>query len=126
MRCLAVFALLAGCSGLDYAQFPDAITNARCDYFVRCGVVASSTECRAYYDRISIASPSTQPAIDMNKVVYHADIAQQCLDAFSALSCDASKQTGHELDVCNGALTGTLAMDETCAFDKECDSGFCF
>src|SRR5262245_24882346 len=105
MRCLAVFALLAGCSGLDFAQFPDALTNARCAYYVRCGVVASSTECRAYYDRIKIANPSTQNAIDMKKVAFHEDIAQDCLAAYDALSCDATEQTGHDLDVCNGVLT---------------------
>jgi hypothetical protein len=125
MRCLAAFALLAGCSGLDFGQFPAALEDARCAYFVRCGLVASATECRAYFDRVAVDPVSAEAALDAGKLVFHADTAQACLDAHAALSCDITQQTGHELDACNDVLTGTLAIGESCAFDNECESNNC-
>lgn len=126
MHRLAVFALLAGCSGdIDFAHFPDALTDARCSYFIRCGLVSYASECVAYYKRIAVDNPSTQAAIDMGKTTYHPDVAQACFDAYAALSCDQSQLEGDELDVCNGVLTGNLAIGNTCAFDKECESENC-
>src|SRR5262245_16855712 len=89
MRRLAVFALvfalLAGCSsGIDFAHFPDALADARCTYFVRCGLVKNSAECIAYFDRIAVDNPSTQAAIDMSKTTYHEDVAEACFDAYAA------------------------------------------
>ena len=82
MRRLAVFALLAGCTGgIDYAHFDDALIDARCNYYVRCGVAAAVTECHAFYARTALDTASTQSALDAGKLVYHEDTAQACLDA---------------------------------------------
>ena len=113
MRRLAIIALLSGCStGIDYDHFADALIDARCAYFVRCGVADSATECQAFYQRVAVDNPSTNAAIDDGKVEYHADVAQACFEAYAALSCDQTLQAGDELDVCNGVLTGTLATDD--------------
>ncbi|HEY5947835.1 MAG TPA: hypothetical protein VIV40_20185 [Kofleriaceae bacterium] len=126
MRRLAVFALLAGCTGgIDFNHFAGALSDARCAYYVRCGTAANAAECRAYFDGMAIDNSSTQSAIDSGKIIYHEDIAQDCLDAYAALSCDSTQQTSQDLDVCNGVLTGTLATGGICAFDKECESQNC-
>ncbi|HEY5923561.1 MAG TPA: hypothetical protein VIV11_17895 [Kofleriaceae bacterium] len=126
MRCLAAFALLAGCTGgIDYPHFPAALEDARCAYYVRCGVAAGAAECQAYYDRISIANRSTETAVDMSIIIYDGGIAQRCLDAYAALSCDVTELTGDELSICSDVLTGTLAVGDTCAFDRECASNNC-
>jgi hypothetical protein len=126
MRCLAVFALVAGCSaGIDYDNFANALIDARCSYYVRCGVAATGTECTAFYQRVATDNPSTNAAIEAGLVVYHADVAQDCLDAYAALSCDTTQQSADALTVCNGVLTGTVGAGGTCAFDKECESQNC-
>jgi hypothetical protein len=126
MRRLAVFALISGCSGgIDYDHFADTLIDARCTYFVRCGLVANGTECTAFYQRVATENPSTNAAIDAGKLVYHADVAQDCLDAYAALSCDSTQQPVGALDICNNILTGTVAMGGACAFDQECESDNC-
>ena len=126
MRRLAAFALLAGCTGgIDYAHFPGALEDARCAYYVRCGVATSAAECRAFYGRVAIANTSTDTAVEMGIISYDGDVAQQCLDAYASLSCDTTEHTGDELEVCSGVLTGTLAVGDTCAFDRECESNNC-
>ena len=77
MRWLAMIALVAGCAtNIDYDHFADALIDARCTYFVRCGVATSATECRAFYERVAVANPSTNAALDDGKIEYHADVAQ--------------------------------------------------
>jgi len=126
MRRLAIIALLSGCStGIDYDHFASALIDARCAYFVRCGVAASAAECRAFYERVAVENPSTNAAIDDGKVEYHEGVVQDCFDAYAALSCDQTLQAGDELDVCNGVLTGTVTAGGTCAFNVECESKNC-
>ena len=130
MRRLGLFALLfaglAGCSGtIAFESFPDALLDARCIYLERCGVVASRDHCLAYYTHAAIENPSTQAAYDAGKLTYSADLARDCIDAFGALSCDATEQDPDALDICNDVITGTLAAGATCAFDKECESDNC-
>src|SRR5262245_14639067 len=112
---LAVFALLAGCSsGIDFDHFQDALIDARCTYYVRCGLASNGAECTAYFDRIAIENRSVPAAIDGKKVTYHEDVAQACFDAYAALSCDNTQLAGDELEVCNGVLTGNVAMGGDC------------
>ena len=128
MRRLAVFALIAvtGCSsGLDYAGFADALVDARCTYYTRCGLAAAGPECRAFFDRMAIESPSTQAALDAGTLAYHADTAQACLDAYAGLACDLTQQSPDDLATCYEVLTGTVALGDACAFDRECTSGRC-
>jgi hypothetical protein len=121
-----LFVLLSGCTGgIDYDHFADTLIDARCTYYVRCGVAASGTECTAFYQRVAADNPSTNAAIDAGKILYHADVAQDCLDAYAALSCDTTQQPVDALDICNGVLTGTVAAGGACAFDKECASQSC-
>jgi hypothetical protein len=129
MRRLAAFALLGhlvGCSGgIDYAHFDDALIDARCSYYIRCGLAANAAECTAYYANEGIGTASVQAALDTGKVVYHEDVAQDCLDGFAALSCDQTQQTEFDLDACFEVLTGTLAIGESCGFSLECESKNC-
>jgi hypothetical protein len=126
MRRLAVFAFLAACSsGIDYAHFDDAVIDAECSYYIRCGVVANAAECVADFQRSRTGGASAQAALDTGKIVYHEDAAQDCLDAYAALTCDSTMYTGHDLDACGGVFTGTLAMGESCGFSLECESKNC-
>jgi len=126
MRRLAVLALFCACTGgVDYAHFDDALIDARCNYYVRCGVAAAVTECQAFYTRTALDTANTQSALDAGKLVYHADTAQACLDAYAGLSCDTTAQTPADLAICTDVLTGTLAEGDNCAFSKECDSNNC-
>ncbi len=129
MRSPALFALVAlagGCtSSVDYNNFVTALIDARCTYFVRCGVAASTTECRAFYLRVTADNPSTDAAIDAGKIIYHDDVAGDCIAAYAALSCDTTEQPTGALDVCNGVLTGVMQEGSPCAFDKECESNNC-
>lgn len=127
MRWLAVFALAtAGCtSGDNYGAFATALTDARCAYYTRCGLVSGGAECRAFYDRMAIDNPSVQAAIDAGALVYHDDAAQACLAAYAGLACDLTEQAPDALAACNEVLTGTLALGDACAFDRECESTAC-
>lgn len=126
MRCLAVLALLAGCSGgIDMADYRDAVRDAACRYYKRCGAVASDADCRAFFDRLALDDPNPAAAVDMNKLAYAADAAQSCVDAYGKLSCDSTQLTRHELDVCNEVFTGLVKTGSPCGFSTECESGAC-
>jgi hypothetical protein len=126
MRRLAVFALIVGCGpSIDFAEFPDALLDARCEYLHRCGVVAKPSDCRAFHDHLAIDNPSPQAAYDAGKLQFHPDTAQACLDAYASLPCDATEQDPDALDVCARAITGVLGIGEACAFDRECASENC-
>lgn len=59
-----------------------------------------------------------QAAIDAGTVVYHADKARACLDAFAGAGCDIpSTRTPPE---CEEALEGTVATGEDCNATIEC------
>lgn len=127
MRRLAVFALIAGgCgAGLDFAELADALLEARCGYLHRCGVVASPSDCRAYYDRVEIDNPNPRAAYDAGKLVFHPKSAQACLDLYATLPCDITQQDPDAFDVCNRVITGAVGIGGECAFDAECASGQC-
>jgi hypothetical protein len=131
MRRLAVFAGFAalaavGCSGdISFGELPGRLLDARCIYFERCGLVSSRDHCLAFYNHFAIDNPSPEAAYKAGKLAYDAALARDCIDAWGALSCDATQQPPGALAVCDDVITGTLAQGETCAFDRECVSDNC-
>jgi hypothetical protein len=125
MRGALLLLVLAGCGGIAYEDYPDAIRDANCDYLVRCHAIASTADCRAYYDRFAIESPSLDAALDADKVAYDEDAAQRCIDAYGALSCDETLLADNALAACDDVLTGQLATGQPCGFDAECTSDHC-
>lgn len=62
--------------------------------------------------------PQWEAAIEAGTLVYHADKARACLDAFAATGCDIpSTRTPAE---CEEALEGTVALGEDCNAGLEC------
>src|SRR5690606_35227771 len=90
-----------------------------------CGVVASPSDCRAYYDHIAIDNPSPQAAYDAGKLLFHPKSAQACLDLYASLPCDVTAQDPEAFEVCNQVITGVVGIGGECAFDGECESGTC-
>jgi hypothetical protein len=125
MRGPVLLVLLAGCGGIAFEDYPDAVRDATCDYLVRCHAASNLDDCRASYDRTAIETPSLSAAIDADKVSYDEDAAQRCIDAYGALSCDETLLPDDALAECDDVLTGRLHKGEVCAFDAECVSDHC-
>jgi hypothetical protein len=117
--------LLAGCGGIAYEDYPDAVRDATCSYLVRCHAASNLDDCRAYYGRTAIESPSLDAALDAGKVSYNEDAAQRCIDAYGALSCDETLLADDALAACAEVLTGRLRSGDVCAFDAECETDHC-
>ncbi len=115
----------AACSGIDYADFADEQRDATCGYYVRCGSFGTFNDCRAYFERFEGANTSFGAAIDAGKIRFNEDTAEDCIDAFDDLDCDLADQDAQSLEVCDYVFSGTLAFNEACAFNAECESERC-
>jgi hypothetical protein len=121
---IAVLVLVVGC-GLDLDEYQAAQLDAHCGYLVRCGAISTVADCRSHFRRNAPDSPNIAAGVDAGKLRYDEDAAQDCIDAYGALSCDTTKQSGGALDACDRVLTGTVADGGSCAFDLECSSTYC-
>src|SRR5690349_24586275 len=99
---LAVIVGLAGCGGgggsVSPDEFGDAIAQALCERYARCGVVASVAEC---LDLVQVGGEFTEliHAVEMGTIEYDGGKVAECLDAFAAASCDdTSESVRHEPD----------------------------
>jgi hypothetical protein len=125
MRRLAILVVVAGCGGIDLADFDAERRNAFCAYLTRCKAVATIDDCRAHYERRAVYSPNIPAAVTAGKLRYDEAAAEDCIAAFHALSCDTTRQTEDSLAACDVVFTGTLKEGEACGFDLECTSDRC-
>jgi hypothetical protein len=125
MRALVLLVLAVGCGGMSYDEFVTERADAECDYLVRCHAVSSAADCRDYFARTQVDSPSVPAALDASKLSYDEDAAEACIDAFADLSCDVTAQTTRDLAPCGDVLAGKLADGAACGFDRECESTYC-
>jgi hypothetical protein len=120
----AVLLLLVGCGGIAFEDYAQEVDDARCEYLVRCHVVATAPDCHASLEQSVIVSPSLPTAIQGGIVQYDEDAAQSCVDALAGLSCDLAEQVD-ALAPCDDVYAGTLDDGAACGFDLECVSGRC-
>lgn len=120
----AVLLLVVGCGGIAFEDYELELGDARCEYEVRCKAVSNAADCHAYFDPLTIDSPSLPAAVREGIVRYDEDAAQSCVDALASLSCNVTEQLD-ALDACDDVYEGTLADGAACGFDLECTSGSC-
>lgn len=123
---LVVGLALAGCSdGLSADEFDDAVLDARCAYYRRCGLAASVDDCRAFYARSSVDSPDVRTSLEAGRLVFDPERARRCVDSYAQLTCDTLPPDRAARDACAEVFTGTIAPGDACAFGEECASGAC-
>lgn len=144
----AVAALMSfGCSAVD-DSVPDAgltdagvsigfltdgasqLSNAICDYRIRCnGVALERADCQAALSNGT--SSFNQPdaiveAVRAGTVVLNLDQLDDCLQAASALPCFPFREDPLDIDACRAALIGVVPSGEPCTTDFACeDSASC-
>jgi len=129
MRSLLCVLVLAGCGGgLTIDEYPTAFRNAICKYETRCGYFPDIDTCEHANIGISLTvDPSSQEAVDKGKVIFDGSLAQDCLDAFGAQTCDTTDEDGRAFFMakCRDIVKGTVGNGGACALDAECKSGVC-
>jgi hypothetical protein len=124
MRGALLLLLVASCGAIDSEGFYGKVTDARCDYLVRCKAVANAADCHAYFDRTAIDTHNLDAAIENDTVEYDSDTAEDCIDAYRDLSCDLAEQVD-ALAACDDVFAGTIPNGYPCVIDLECTSGVC-
>jgi hypothetical protein len=122
----AALLCLVGCGGgsTSYEDYQRQLSEARCEYFLRCGTVSSIADCHVIQD-VFFTTASLDAAVAAGKVRYDGEAGHACLDAYAAASCDRTQQSPDDYAACSDAFQGTLAIGEACGFDGECVSDHC-
>ena len=129
MRSLLALLVLAGCGGsLTIDEYPAALRDAYCKYETRCGAFPDISTC----EHANIGLPTTidvslKEAIDKGKATFDGGLAQDCLDAFGAQTCDTTDEDSRSfaLAKCRTIVKGTVGSGGACALGAECKSGTC-
>lgn len=123
---IVAIVLCVGCGGgVSIDEFPDALVDALCTRYVRCGVVEDHDSCRALLNGFENLA-DIQHAVANHSVRYDEDKMQDCVDAFAATSCDQSSESARvDPPACLAALRGTVADGGTCMISAQCVSGSC-
>ena len=128
MRRLAVLAILVACGeddiGID--SYRDELIDAQCSYLLRCGLFASSADCRGYFGPRFLDDPNPEAAVAAGKVEYDGAAARHCADAVASASCDGTSETARVPDEsCQRIFKGSTPAGESCTFSYECESQSC-
>ena len=124
-----LLAMAVGCgSGLTIDEYPTAFRDAYCKYLTRCGSFPDVGTCQSANLGINLViDPSSKAAVDKGKVIFDGNLAQDCLDAFGAQTCDQTDEDGRAFfpTKCRDIVKGTVGSGGACALDAECKSGVC-
>src|SRR5688572_12750248 len=116
LRACTVFAIagLVGCGGggggsISPEEFGDAIVDAVCERYARCGLVTSVAACRDLVQAADAQFIELVNAIEMGTIEYDGGLVADCIDAFASASCDeTSESVRAEPDACADAIQGTV------------------
>lgn len=127
MRLVAVMICAAGCGGgVAIEDFDDALADAFCDRFLRCGGIESRDLCRELLDTSGAELVELQHAVADGSVLYDEEAMEECLDAAALQSCDKTAEDARvQPPACRDAIRGTVADGGACAIGEQCVSGSC-
>jgi hypothetical protein len=125
---LLVGSLLPACGDdLDALTITDleaARRQAECTRFVRCGLFDDVDNCTTFFRKTQ--DVSLLPSIDAGKLRFDPVAAVTCNRELANRSCDVTAADARELPaVCKHVLIGTVPASQTCAADRECQTGRC-
>lgn len=116
-----------GATGLTVDTYYDAYSNARCDYFVRCGYLTDKTQCAEAYGADRGVAQGVASVV-FGGLGFDAEKAKTCVDSFALALCNVPPTAGVAEsidDACDAVFTGKGADGAACFNGVECQSGFC-
>lgn len=114
----------SGGPAVTYADFDQAVQQAKCQRAARCNLFPDEESCMTFA-RV-VPNTSLAGAIQADKVKYDGQRARQCIDALAKQSCDLTAEDSHITPTaCAEMFTGTLKGGEPCSIHEECVSGLC-
>lgn len=122
-----VLVLLIACADSrlpGIADYMAARQEAYCAYYVRCGALPDLESCAGVV-AIGQLDPDLVAAVAADKVVWHDEVAYDCIERIANRSCDQTSEASRVLG-CGRIGTGTIGDGEVCAFHLECISGECY
>jgi hypothetical protein len=127
MRLVAVMVCAVGCGGgVAIEDYGDALADAFCERFARCGGIESRAVCREILGDPGSYFIELQHAVADGSVIYDEEAMEECLDALASASCDRTAANARvEPQACRDALRGTVADGGACAIGAQCISGGC-
>lgn len=131
-----------GGGDLSIDELGDTIGSSTCEKIFECcnaaevmsmfeGIdppITNVAECTRFYNALltGLLLGPIEDAIERGTIIYHGDLAADCLAAFEAQTCDEIQSVGDPpVEGCENIFEGTLADDAECVTDAECASGFC-
>jgi hypothetical protein len=117
-----------GCGGSDGIAQKDAeseFLKAFCDNLVKCEQFTTTAECIKGLDGF-LSFDQLYKSIEVGKSTYDGEKFGECVDAFSAISCDGTKKENREsLAACRDAFKGKTAAGGMCTDSSQCASRRC-
>ncbi|MCE9571530.1 MAG: hypothetical protein K8W52_00090 [Deltaproteobacteria bacterium] len=125
----AIASFVAACGGGSSVPVTDldtSLTDAYCQYLVRCGVVESTARCKQELGTGGFDTAAIEGGVGAGKITYDADAAGDCVDAYANLSCNPGDKGNRVTpQACTDAIKGTVADGGACAISAECVSQSC-
>jgi hypothetical protein len=129
----------AGGGSIALANLGDAVGSAYCAKAFECCTAAEimvrfqgtqvtdEASCRMFYAAVFTAfAGDYQASVDAGKLVYDGAAASQCVSALRAMACtDFARDDDPLSSQCPNPFQGQVANGMQCAFDEECQSGYC-
>lgn len=107
-----------GGGAIGFAEFPDELEAADCDFEVECGLMPDVDTCRGAVAIDPGEIESIQTAIDAGTLIFNEDAAAACVDGVRNQGCAFPGL--HTADPCAELFTGTVATGGACNIDIEC------
>ncbi len=122
MRLTLTLILLVGCTeSIPVDEYSNAIWQARCDWYVRCGALAAE-DCA---NQLFAPGGINAAAVKAGLATYDAEAAAECLARYAELPCDVTEEYP-DLSVCGEVYRGLKELGEPCTLGIECADGDCF
>lgn len=128
-RFLAAVAVLAACGGdddggpIEIDDLGGALVSAYCSVYVGCGLIDDYATCSSLDLDVEIDADLVA-AVKAGTIVYHEDLAGQCLGGIGGSSCERNRLFD-EPAACEQVFEGTVAAGGQCAIDEQCISHQC-
>ena len=127
MRLLVAATLLAACGDntgyVSLEEYPAALRDARCRYYVRCGQIRDEAECATLNLGAFDISERFRWAVGAKHIRWNGEAVFECMQRASEASCDHADPDDWR---CDALYEGLLGDGEECYWGAECISRECW
>jgi hypothetical protein len=125
VRLAALALLVVGCGPDKFVEFRDQYVSRLCENLRHCGQLGDHDPCPVPSTLPSAGGLDVPSAIDDDKLAFHSDHAQRCLDELENVPCDPRVIAIRIYEHCHNVIGPNVGSGEGCRVDAECVGGTC-